>query len=189
MSVAQPAGRSSGNDQGLGPAQRSAWRLAIYASVLLWLAMAAGNVVLYSVRPTGHWPALESVETVQMASLIPIALLLDRMNGGSVASRLVTAVGIAAMLVAVAIDIGFVTGLVAFGVGPVGGPLFVVDYLIVLAWLFAANALAARSGTLRRGLALLGMATAVTATLLYPAWAVWLAREVRGSEGMVRAAE
>lgn len=150
--------------------------------------MAAGNVALYAVWPTGHWPLLESVETLQMASLIPIALLLDRVNGGSPASRLVTAIGITAMSVAIAIDVTFVTGLVAFGIGPLGGPVFVVDYLVVLAWLFAANALAWRAGTLPRGLAILGMATAVTATLLYPAWAIWLGHEVRGSETMAQTA-
>jgi hypothetical protein len=163
----------------VGLAQPSAWRVAIYASVALWVAMAAGNVALYAVLPEGHWPLLESIETVQMASLIPIALLLDKVNGGCPASRVVTVVGIAAMLVTVAIDIGFITTLIAFGVGPVGGPLFVVGYLLVLAWLFAANALAWRAQTLPQGLARLGMATAITATLPYPAWGVWLAHQVR----------
>ena len=187
MSVAQPARRSSGN-HGLGLRQPSTWRWAIYASVVLWIAMAVGNVALFSARPPGHWPLLESVETLQIASLIPIALLLDRVNGGSPASRLVTAAGIVATLVAVAIDIGFVTGLVTFGDGLLGGPIFALDYLVVLAWLSAANALVWRARTLPRGLALLGMATAITATLLYPAWAVWLAHEGRGLEAMAQSA-
>ena len=178
MSMVQLA-RGSSSDQGLGVRHASAWRMAVYASLVLWVAMAAGNVALYAVRPAGHWPLLESVEALQMASLIPIALLLDRVNGRSKASGLVTTVGIVAMLVSVAIDLGFVTGHVAFGVGPIGGPLFVLDYLLVLAWLFAANALAWRAGTLPRGLVLLGVGTALTATLLYSAWAIWLGREVR----------
>jgi hypothetical protein len=177
MSMAQAMRGSS--DHRLGLRHSSAWRTAVYASLVLWVAMAAGNVALYAVRPAGHWPLLESVEALQMASLIPIALLLDRVNRGSKASGVVTTVGIVAMLVSVAIDLGFVTGLVAFGVGPIGGPLFVLDYLLVLTWLFAANALAWRAGTLPRGLVLLGVGTALTATLLYPAWAIWLGREVR----------
>jgi hypothetical protein len=188
MSMVQPMRRSPGS-HGLGLRQPTGWRLAIYASIVLWVAMAVGNVALYAVRPTGHWPLLEGVETLQMASLVPIALLLDRVNGGSPASHLVTAIGIAAMLVAIAIDVGFLTGLVAFGVGPVGGPLFVVDYLVVLAWLLAANALAWRAETLRRALALLGMATAITATLLYPLWAIWLAHAIRDPVTMAQSAE
>src|SRR5574340_367689 len=121
MSMA-PAVRRSSSDHGLGSRHPSAWRMALYTSVLLWVAMAAGNVALYAVRPTGHWPLLESVEALQVASLIPIALLLERVSGGSAAGRLVTAIGIAALLVALAIDAGFVTGLVAFGIGPLGGP-------------------------------------------------------------------
>jgi hypothetical protein len=39
----------------------SAWRVAIIVSFLVWLAVLAGNIVLYAVRPAGHWPALENV--------------------------------------------------------------------------------------------------------------------------------
>ena len=159
--------------------QPSAWRLAIYASIGLWLVMAVGNVALYAVRPPNHWPLLESAEALQIASLVPIALLLHRVNRRSPASRAVTAVGIIAMAGTMAIDLGFVTGVATFGVGLLGGPVFVVAYLVVLIWLLAANSLAWRAETLPRGLAGLGVATALTATLLYPAWAIWLARAVR----------
>jgi hypothetical protein len=152
---------------------------AIYASVGLWLVMAVGNIALYAVRPAGHWPLLESAETLQMASLIPIALLLHGVNRRSAASRAITGAGIIAMAVIVAIDLGFVTGVVTFGVGLLGGPVFIVGYVVVLVWLLAANTLAWRAETLPRGLAMLGVAAAMTATLLYPAWAIWLAKAVR----------
>jgi hypothetical protein len=178
MSPTPRSGTLAANDRRSGLGQVSRWRAAIHVSVALWVAMAAGNVALFTVRPASHWPVLEAVEACQVASLIPIALLLDRVNRGSSASRAVTLIGIVAMSVAVAIDVGFVTELAAFGVGAVGGSVFVTDFLIVLLWLLAANALAWQGATLPRTTALLGMATAITATLLYPVWASQLASAV-----------
>jgi len=47
---------------------------------------------------------------------------------------------------------------------------------LVLLWLLATNMLALRFNTLERGLALLGIGTALTATLLYPISAIRLSR-------------
>ena len=150
------------------------WRIAIAMSVALWLAMAAGNIALFTVHPARHWPVLETVEALQVASLIPVALALHQLNERGTLSRLITAIGVGAMVAAVAIDIGFVTELVAFSKGPIGGAGFYIVELVVFGWLFSANAVAWRRRSLPRNVAALGMATAVTATLLYPLWALRL---------------
>lgn len=152
------------------------WRGAIAASVVLWLAMAAGNIALFAVHPAKHWPVLESVETVQVASFIPVALVLHQLNRRVMLSRIITTIGISAMVAAVAIDIGFVTELVAFSKGPIGGLGFYIVELVVFGWLFGANMVAWRRRGLPRSVAALGMATAATATLLYPVWALRLLR-------------
>jgi hypothetical protein len=151
-------------------------RISIAASVVLWLAMAAGNIALFAVHPARHWPVLETVETLQVASLIPVALLLHQLNQRTTLSRLITTIGIGALVAGVAIDLGFVTELLTFGQGPIGGPIAAIVALVVLGWLLGANALAWRRRSLPRGVAALGMATAATATLLYPVWALALLR-------------
>lgn len=156
------------------------WRLAIYASAVLWLAMVAGNIALYSVRPVGHWPALEAIEVLQAASLIPVALYLHRRDR-STASLAITVLGVAAMLVQMLIGVGFASGATTFGQDLVGGPLYIATFLLIFAWLFLANALAWRRGTLPRWLALLGVGTAASATLLLPFWAIGLARRAGSS--------
>ena len=88
------------------------------------VAVISGNIVLYIMRPARHWPVLVSVETLQVASLIPIALLLHRLNRKSRLSLPVTMVGVLAMLAGAAIDIGFATELAAYGNGFIGGPGF-----------------------------------------------------------------
>jgi hypothetical protein len=151
------------------------WLWAIYVSVLLWLAVAVGNIALFALHPPKHWPVLETVEGLQTASLIPIALLLHRVNRRSRTSAVITVAGILAMLLGVAISFAFASELLTFGTGMIsvfGGTLALVGILI---WLFTTNVLAWRGGTLPRNLALLGMATAITFTLLYPVWALWLA--------------
>jgi hypothetical protein len=70
------------------------WLWAIYVSVLLWLAAAAGNIALFTLRPAEHWPMLETVEALQSASLIPIALVLHRINHRSRQSAVITVAGI-----------------------------------------------------------------------------------------------
>lgn len=152
------------------------WGMWIVVSVVLWLAMAAGNITLFAVHPTRHWPVLETVETLQVASLIPVAILLHRLNQRTTLSRLITTIGIGAMVAAVAIDLGFVTELVAFSKGLIGGPIFYIVELVVFGWLLGANAVAWRHRSLPRGVAALGMAAAATATLLYPVWALALLR-------------
>src|SRR5215217_901892 len=69
------------------------WLLAIYVSVVLWLAVALGNVALFAVSPADHWPVLETIEGLQTASLIPIALVLHGINHRSRQSALVTVCG------------------------------------------------------------------------------------------------
>jgi hypothetical protein len=165
------------------PAFLRLWRVLIAASVVLWVAMAAGNIALFAVHPAKHWPVLETVETLQVASLIPVALVLHRLNQRALVSRIITTIGIGAMAAAVAIDIGFVTELVAFSKGPIGGPGFYIVELVVFGWLFGANAVAWRRRSLPRSVVALGMATAATATLLYPVWAFRLLR-VLATSGM-----
>lgn len=159
-------------------AELKGWQLAIFASVVLWVATLAGNAALFAVRPATHWPVLETLETLQVASLIPIAIVLHRLNQRSSLSLAITTIGVVAMLVGVAIDIGFVTELWTYGKGPVGGLGFYVFEIAVLIWLLAANALALRDRTLPRNLAIVGAATAATGFLLFPVWAIWLAHDL-----------
>jgi len=77
------------------------WLWAIYVSVLLWLAWVVGNIALFALRPAEHWPVLETIEGLQTASLIPIALLLHRINRRSRKSAVVTVVGTLAMFGAI----------------------------------------------------------------------------------------
>lgn len=152
------------------------WRVAIIASVVLWLPMFAGNIALFATRPAGHWPMLETIEALQASSLIPVALILHRLNRRAPLSLLFTTLGIAAMAALAAIGVGFATELVAFSKGPIGGIGYYLSWLVMLAWLFSANAVAWRRRTLPRSVAALGMVTAVTGTLLYPIWALQLLR-------------
>jgi hypothetical protein len=153
-----------------------AWRVAIYVSIGLWFAMVAGNVALYAVRPTGHWPALETIEALQAASLVPVALLLYRLYGPTAAMLVITALGLVAITAGILISLGFAAGLVTFGIGPVGGPVYLGGWVLLLAWLLAANVVALRNARVPRSVALLGIGTALTATLLYPWWAIRLSR-------------
>jgi hypothetical protein len=181
MSVSDNAHVSSVSQRSLvaqNPALLRRWRLWVVASVVLSLAMVAGNVALFAVRPARHWPLLETVETLQVASLIPVALLLHQLNQRATLSRLITAIGIGAMVAAMAIDVGFVTELVAFSKGPIGGPSFYIVELVVFGWLLGANALAWSRRSLPRSVALLGMVAAATMTLLYPVWALLLLRDL-----------
>lgn len=155
------------------------WKLAVYASVALWLATLAGNVALFAVRPSSHWPMLEAAEALQVASLIPVALLVHTFINRSTLSRPLTALGVLSMVVGVGIDVAFATGVASFGDGLIGGPVFVAVEILLLAWLLAANWLAWRLGTLPARVAVLGIASALTAMLLYPVWAIRLSRQLR----------
>jgi hypothetical protein len=125
---------------------------------------------------------LETVEALQVASLIPVALVLYRLTRESSLSPLIASIGIVVMMVGVAIDIGFVTERLTYSKGPIGGTGFYIVELVVIGWLLCANAVAWRRRSLPRGLAVLGMATAATATLLYPLWAVRLIGVLTTSE-------
>jgi hypothetical protein len=96
---------------------QSNWRLALYASAVLSVTVLGGNIALFMVRPPRHWPVLESAEALEMASLIPIALLLQRLNRESPFSLPLTIAGILGLVAGVAISVGFVTELTAFGQG------------------------------------------------------------------------
>jgi hypothetical protein len=93
------------------------WIWAIYVSVLLWLAVAVGNIALFALRPAEHWPVLETIEGLQTASLIPIALLLHRINRRSRKSAVVTVVGTLTVLLDVVISFAFASELLTFGTG------------------------------------------------------------------------
>jgi hypothetical protein len=87
------------------------------------------------------------------------------------------------MLIGVVISFAFASELLTFGTGTiavVGSTLALVGILV---WLFTTNVLAWRGQALPRNLALLGMATAITLTLLYPLWALWVAVIVRREAG------
>jgi hypothetical protein len=157
------------------------WLLAIYASVALWFAVAVGNVALFTLQPPRHWPVLESIEALQSASMIPIALILHRINYRSRLSAVITFVGVVSMVLGLVIDIAFVTELLSFGKGLAAVLGFTIAIMMGLLWLFAANLLAWRGRALPRNLALLGMAAAITGTLLYPIWAIRLAGMIRAS--------
>jgi len=151
------------------------WLWAIYVSVLLWLAVAVGNIALFTLRPTEHWPVLETIEGLQTASLIPIALMLHRINRRSRRSAVVTVAGTVAMLLGAVLSFAFASELLTFGAGIIAVFGDILGLVGILIWLFTTNVLAWRGRALPRNLALLGMAAAITFTLLYPVWALWLA--------------
>jgi hypothetical protein len=103
-----------------------------------------------------------------------VVLYLHRLNRRAAWSMPLTVIAVMAALVGFAIDIGFATGAVTYGEGLVGGPLFYAGEVGFLVWLLAVNVLGWRSRSLPIGIAVLGIATAATATL--PVWAVGLAR-------------
>ena|SRR2546421_5589427 len=144
------------------------WVPAIYLSLLVWLATIAGNLVLFAQHPARHWPLLETVEGLQLASLIPVAFILHRINKRSPRSAVVTIVGVLAMLLGVVVDAGFVSELLTYGKGSIAVVGFNFAVVGVLVWLLAANVLAWRGRTVPSGLALVGIASALTGTLLYP---------------------
>src|SRR5215213_6759344 len=118
------------------------WLLAIYVSVVLWLAVALGNVALFAVSPADHWPVLETIEGLQTASLIPIALVLHGINRRFRQSALVTVVGILAMLLDVVVSFGFASELLTFGNGQIAVLGSTLGLVGICVWLFTANVLA-----------------------------------------------
>ena len=87
------------------------------------------------------------------------------------------------MLLGALLSFAFASELLTFGTGMiavVGDTLALVGILV---WLFTTNVLAWRGRALPRNLALLGMAAAITFTLLYPLWALWLAVILRRQAG------
>jgi hypothetical protein len=80
------------------------------------------------------------------------------------------------MLLGLAVSAAFASSLLTFGVGPLA--VFGLDgaWVAVLVWLLVGNVLAWRGRSIPRELALLGIASALTGHLLYPAWALWLGR-------------
>jgi hypothetical protein len=76
--------------------------------------------------------------------------------------------------VRVVISFAFASELLTFGEGVIAVFGFTLSFVGILVWLLIGNLLAWRSRALPRNLAVLGMAAAITFTLLYPAWALWL---------------
>lgn len=152
------------------------WAVSAYLSGLLSLATLAGNAALFAVHPATHWPALESLEALETASMIPVSLALHVLNRSSRLSAVITGVGIVGMLLGLAIDAAFASGLLAFGNGPVAVAGLGIAVVGVIVWLLVANVLAWRARVLPRCLALLGIASGLTVQLLYPAWALGLGR-------------
>jgi hypothetical protein len=120
------------------------WLWAIYVSVLLWLAVAVGNIALFTLRPAEHWPVLETIEGLQTASLIPIALLLHRINRRSRQSAVVTVAGTLAMLLGAVLSFAFASDLLTFGTGMIAVFGDTVALVGLLVWLFTTNVLAWR---------------------------------------------
>ena len=152
------------------------WLAALYASVLVWLAVMAGNIALFAIHPAKHWPILESIEALQGVSTVPVALILHRINRRSGLSVGITLIGLFAMVLGSIISVGFASELLTYGKGSLTMLAYGVGGVGWLVWLFAGNLLAWRMGTLPRSWAMIGVASAVTATLLYPIWALGLAR-------------
>ena len=118
---------------------------------------------------------LESVEALAVTSLIPIALLLHKLNRESPISLSLTIAGILAIVGGAAITIGFVTELAAFGEGFIGGRAYWVCEVTVGIWLLGANAIAWRARIVPWGAMPLAL-------LLYPVWAVPLTRWLKKTD-------
>jgi hypothetical protein len=97
-------------------------------------------------------------------------------------SAVITVIGLVGMVLGVVIDIAFVSELLSYGKGLAAVLGFTIAIILSLLWLFAANLLAWRGRTLPKNVALLGMAAAITGTLLYPIWAIRLAGVIRASD-------
>jgi hypothetical protein len=163
--------------EGVGP-RPTRWAVFAYLSGLVSFTTLTGNVALFAVRPPTHWPALESLETLELAAMIPVALALHKLNHSSTLSVFITGVGVVGMLLGLAVSAAFASSLLTFGVGPVAVIGLVGAWLAVLVWLLIGNLLAWRGHSVPRELALLGAASAVTGHLLYPAWALLLGRQL-----------
>jgi hypothetical protein len=108
--------------------------------------------------------------------MFPVAISLHQLNRSSTLSVFITGVGVVGMLLGVAVSAAFAGSLLAFGVGPVAVFGLNGAWLAVLFWLLVGNLLAWRGRIIPGELALLGIASALTGHLLYPAWALWLGR-------------
>lgn len=153
----------------------------VYVSVTLWLAVMVGNAALYTVRPAGHWPALETIEALEAASFIPVALILYRISRHSRASLVVAVVGVCALSVNVLLDVAFASGLLAWGRGLFAIVMYDIAGVAVLGWLFSGNILARRAHGVPAHVAAFGLAAALSGTLLYPVWALGLSRSLTSS--------
>jgi hypothetical protein len=153
-------------------------RTALSVSIILWLATIAGNVRLFVLRPASHSSALEILETLQVASLVLVALHPGRRQpevrrrspgdlhrcrrdgrGHRHRPRLRG-------------------GAVTYGQGLIGGAGFFAFEGVVLLWLLAANRIALRTRSVPRSVAILGIAAVLTGALLYPIWALRVARSL-----------
>jgi hypothetical protein len=93
------------------------WAVGDLRERVLRLAVAVGNIALFTLRPAEHWPVLETIEGLQTASLIPIPLLLHRINRRSRQSAVITVAGVLALLLGVVLSFAFTSELLTFGKG------------------------------------------------------------------------
>lgn len=150
------------------------WAASAYLSALVKVSALGGNGAMFALHPARHWAVLESVETLASLSMIPVALSLCLVNRSSRLSMPFTLVGILGMLLVGAVSAAFAVELLSFGNGGLATYAFAIGWAMTLIWLVGANVVAWQLRTLPRGLALSGVLSAATGTVLYPLWATWL---------------
>ena len=151
------------------------WVAAASVSGTVAFAAKAGNVAMFVLHPARHWPLLESIEALDAAATIPVAVLLLLVARPSRLIGSLTAAAIAGMVVITALSIAWAAEWLTFGKELVPMILFGLAWIALFCWLVGASWLAWRSGTLPGTLTGLAIATVLTGTFLYPVWAIWLA--------------
>jgi len=150
------------------------WVAAAWVSGLVALASKVGNLALFALHPARHWPLLESIEALELVSMILPALLLFRLAGRSRVTGPLTAAGITGMGVNAAISVAWAAEWLTFGKEPVPMVVFGLAWLAILCWIVGASIVAWRAGSVSGILVGLAIATVLTGTFLYPVWAIWL---------------
>lgn len=150
------------------------WVSAAWVSGLIALAAKVGNIAILAHHPVGH-SLLESIEALDALATIPMALLLLRLVGREPLIRALTAAGITGMVVVSAISVAWAAAWLTFGRELIPMVAFGFAWLAIFCWLVGSSVLASRRSALSGTLAWLAIATVLTGSFLYPAWAIWLA--------------